>query len=100
MDCIINEIYSVIARRSSQRGYSFKNTVSKMNKVIASIEIIKAYMRVEFLHDDIVKMMIRHNGLLNYHDCLICLTMNEKGLSRIVTLDKDFLDVTSINVIG
>jgi predicted nucleic acid-binding protein len=37
MDCVVNEVYSVIARRSIQRGYSFKEVVLKMDNVMNSI---------------------------------------------------------------
>jgi len=100
MDCVINEIYSVIARRSNQRGYSFKDAVMKMEMVISSIEIMRAYSLVKTLHENIIKMMIKSDGKMNYHDCLISLVMKEKGLPDILTLDKGFLSVPWINVIS
>jgi len=100
MDCVINEIYSVIARRSNQRGYSFKDAVMKMEMVISSIEIMRAYSLVKTLHENIIRMMIKSDGKMNYHDCLISLVMKEKGLPDILTLDKGFLSVPWINVIS
>lgn len=100
MDCIINEVYSVIARRSNQHGYSFKDAAIKMNAIINTFELVKAYPMVKNLHDNIVKMMIKYDGKLNYHDCLISLVMKEKGLTGILTLDKGFQDVPWIKVIG
>ncbi len=99
MDCIVNEVYSVIARRSKQHGYSFKDAALKIDPVMSSMEVVRAYTMVKSLHNSIIKMMMKYNGNLNYHDCLISLVMKEKGLTEIVTLDKGFKVVPWLKVL-
>ena len=97
-DCVINEVFSVIAKRSRQRGYSFKDSAVKINNIIGSLKIVIIYPLVKKLHDRIIELMVKTEGKLNYHDALICLVMKEKGISYIASLDKGFESVSWIKV--
>ena len=93
MGCILNEIYTVIARRSRERGYRFSEIVDKIKNELESSEMIEAYPLVSKLHDRILEIMIKTDGRLNYHDALIGITMKDKGIEEIATLDKDFREI-------
>ncbi|HWP92379.1 MAG TPA: type II toxin-antitoxin system VapC family toxin [Thermodesulfobacteriota bacterium] len=93
MDCILNEIYTVIARRSHERGYRFSEIVGKIKNELESFEIIKAYPLVTKLHNRIIEVMVKTNGRLNYHDALISITMKDEGIEEIATFDKDFREI-------
>lgn len=93
MDCILNEVYTVLARKSLERGYRFSEIVGKIKNELESFETIRAYRFVKKIHDNIVVLMIRTNGRLNYHDALMSIVMKEKGVEEIVTFDRDFKDI-------
>ncbi|HZX13764.1 MAG TPA: type II toxin-antitoxin system VapC family toxin [Thermodesulfobacteriota bacterium] len=93
MDCILNEVYTVLARRSLERGYRFSEIVGKIKNELESFETIRAYRFVNKIHDNIVELMVRTNGRLNYHDALMSIVMKEKGVEEIVTFDRDFKDI-------
>ncbi len=99
-DCVVNEVFSVLARRSLQRGYSFKLAAEKFNIEMKKFEITRVYPLIDQMHDSIVNFMILNNGILNYHDSLICLAMKHKKIKNIVTFDKGFNNIEGLTVIG
>jgi hypothetical protein len=62
MDCILNEVYTVLARRSLERGYRFSEIVSKIKNELESLETIRAYSLVNRLHGKIVELMMKTDG--------------------------------------
>jgi hypothetical protein len=98
MDCILNEVYTVLARRSLERGYRLSEIVSKVKNDLESFEIIEAYLLVNRIHDKVIELMTKTDGRLNYHDALICLVMKEKGINKIATFDKDFKEINWLEV--
>lgn len=98
MDCILNEVFTVLARRSLERGHRFSEIVRKFRNDLESFETIKAYPLVKKIYDNVVDLMIRTDGRLNYHDALICIVMKDKGIDNIATLDKDFREIEWLEV--
>jgi len=99
-DCVINEVFSVIAKRSRQRGYSFKDSAVKINEILSSLKIVRIYQSVKKYHDRIIELMIKTEGNLNYHDALICLVMKEKKILEIASLDRGFENVPWVKVLN
>lgn len=98
IDCILKEVYTVLARRCLERGYKFSEAVSKVKKDLEGFEIIKAYLFVNKIHDDILELMVKTDGRLNYHDALISIVMKEKEIREIATFDRDFKEVKWLKV--
>jgi predicted nucleic acid-binding protein len=98
LDCVVNEVFSVLARRSLQRGYSFKSAADKFRIELKKFDIIRVYPLLNQMHDSIVDFMIVNNGNLNYHDSLICLAMNHKKIKNIATFDKGFKNIEWLTV--
>lgn len=100
LDCVVNEVFSVLARRSLQRGYSFKSAAEKFNIEMKKFDITRVYPLVHRMNDSIVNFMITNNGILNYHDSLICLAMKHKKIKNIATFDKGFNNIEWLTVFG
>ena len=100
MDCIVNEVYTVFARRCLERGRSFSDITRAIKQKLESLETIAAYSMVDRYHARIIDLMITTNGLLNYHDALICLTMKSKKLHQIATFDRDFENVSWLTILA
>lgn len=98
IDCILKEVYTVLARRCLERGYKFSEAASKVKKDLEGFEIIKAYLFVNKIHDDILELMVKTDGRLNYHDALISIVMKEKEIREIATFDRDFKEVKWLKV--
>ena len=95
IDCVINEIYSVIARRFAERKMSerFPEMADKITSSLEDVEIINAYQYLPKAHPQVVGLMKRTEGRLSYHDALIALSLKEEGVGKIISLDVDFDEV-------
>ncbi|MER3445312.1 MAG: hypothetical protein C4291_00085 [Candidatus Dadabacteria bacterium] len=98
MDCILNEVYTVLARRSAERKTRFAKIVGKIKGELESFEIIRAYPLVGKLHNSIVELMIKTDGRLNYHDALVSIAMKENTIEEIATFDKDFKEIDWLQI--
>ncbi len=99
MDCILNEVYTVFARRCNERGQSFSAVAGSIRTKLERLETIAAYPSANRRHNRVLDLMITTNGLLNYHDALICLTMKSKKLRELATFDRDFQSVPWLTII-
>lgn len=102
IDCVINEIYSVIARRFAERRMSerFPEMADKITSSSEDVEIINAYRYLPKAHPQVVELMKRTEGRLSYHDALIALSLKEEGVGKIISLDVDFDEVRWLERIG
>ena len=99
MDCILNEIYSVIARRCKEKGRKFSEVINKIRIKLENIDKIDAYSLLNKFHNEIVELMIKQEGLINYHDALIIIVMRENDLKEIATLDKGYKNIKWLKII-
>lgn len=100
MDCVLVEIYSVLARRSKEKGLHLPNLVAKMKKVEKNYLVIRALPMIKQLHEKVLDLIITTDGELNYHDALIALVMKKEEIKMLATFDSDFELVEWITVIN
>ena len=95
MDCIVNEVYSVIARKLIERKMSkeFSMMANLIMNFFKNIDVINAYRYLPKIHSEVVTLMCQTEGRLNYHDALIALSLKEEDIKSIVTLDNDFDEI-------
>ena len=95
MDCVVNEVYSVMARKLIERGMSgeFSKVADLIGGFLENIDVVRAYQYLPKLHSKVVDLMKRTEGRLNYHDALIALCCRQEGIDKIVSLDRDFDEV-------
>ncbi|RKY26814.1 MAG: hypothetical protein DRP61_05385 [Candidatus Omnitrophota bacterium] len=100
MDCILVELYSVIARRAYERGYNFSQVLLRIREMEGFFELINAYDYRPKLHNEILKLMVKTEGRMNYHDALISLVMRRRRIRRLATFDRDFGYVEWLQIVS
>jgi predicted nucleic acid-binding protein len=83
LDCAVNEMISVIARRLEEKGRSqeFTLALQKMEQAIPAERITWMYPEVRRLYPEILVVIKEHEGKLNFHDALMVLAAREMGYS-------------------
>jgi predicted nucleic acid-binding protein len=102
LDCAVNEMISVIARRLEEKGRSqeFTLALQKMEQAIPAKRITWMYPEVRRLYTEILIVIKEHEGKLNFHDALMVLAAREMDIPHIVSFDQDFDEVEGIERIG
>jgi predicted nucleic acid-binding protein len=102
LDCAINEMISVIARRLEEKGriQEFTLALQKMEQAIPAERITWMYPEVRRLYPEILVVIKEHEGKLNFHDALMVLAAREMDIPHIVSFDQDFDEVEGIERIG
>lgn len=102
MDCVVNEIFSVMARKLRKKRMSkeFPKVADVITDFLENINVIDAYKNLPKLHSEVVELMKRTKGRLNYHDALIALCCKQEKISQIATLDNDFDEVAWLRKIS
>lgn len=100
MDCVLNETYTVLARRSLERRQSFKAVAGRVRKMEEEADIFNAYRYLRRQHGAVVDLMVESGGKLNYHDALIAVIMRSERLRELATFDRDFSTVEWIRIIS
>ena len=92
LDCVVDEVVSVLCRRFEQRKRlaEWPAAHRKMCDFFSRDKISWVYSEVERLYDEILDLVARHEGCLNFHDALISLVARERGIGQIVSFDTDF----------
>ena len=98
MDCILVELYSVIARRSREKGFDFSQVLPEIVQLEKMYHVIMAYDYRQKLHAKVLDLMLSSKGALNYHDALIGLAMKRERIRGIATFDKDFTMIDWLEV--
>jgi len=95
LDCVLNEVISVLGRRFEERGRTneFDGVLRKLKKKIPERLITWVYPRVPELYKAILNLVGEHKGKLNFHDALIALVSKEMDIEYIVSFDKDFDEI-------
>jgi len=92
LDCVANEVLSVIAKRAEEKDKSseFASKLTKFKEFFPKEDITWSYGNVERYYDEILKIMKESFGKLNFHDALICVVAKQMGIKYIVSFDEDF----------
>ena len=98
MDCVINEVISMLSRRYGGEGGEgdFHRALSLIEEKIPKARIIWIYPKVPELYDGVIKVMKKYRGKLNFHDAMIVIMMLNSNIEYIISLDKDFDAVDGI----
>ena len=98
IDCILVELYSVIARRSKEKRYDFSKIFPQIFQLEKIYQVIMAYGYREKLHMKVLDLMLSSKGALNYHDALISFAMKRERIRKIATFDRDFAVIDWLEV--
>lgn len=95
LDCVLNEVISVLGRRFEERGRTaeFNGVLRKLKKKVPERLITWVYPRVPELYKAILNLVGEHKGKLNFHDALIALVSKEMDIKYIVSFDRDFDEI-------
>lgn len=98
LDCVINEVISMLSRRYGGEGGEgdFHRALSLIEEKIPKAKIIWLYPKVPELYDSIIKVMKKYRGKLNFHDAMIVIMMLNSNIEYIISLDRDFDAVSGI----
>ena len=101
LDCVVNEVVSVIARRfhEKRRTKEIASAIEKFESVCPEDSITWMYPEIEKFFRPILETVKAGKGELNFHDAFILHLANEFGITYIVSFDKGF-DKTSLKRIG
>lgn len=97
-DIVVNETFSAVARRyeRKQKSNQFADFMRRFKKIAADLPILSIYELLPANYNSIMNMMVRHEGRLNFHDCLIVLFLAQVPDVTLVSFDKDFLEVEGL----
>jgi predicted nucleic acid-binding protein len=92
LDCVLNEVTSVLGRRAEQKGKAkeYRLLLETILRDIPEEKIVWTYPTVPRFYREILDLMQEYKGALSFHDCLIVLTAREKDVRKIVSFDEDF----------
>lgn len=95
LDCVLNEVISVLGRRFEESGRTneFDGVLRKLKKKVPERLITWIYPRVPELYKAILNLVGERKGKLNFHDALIALVSKEMEIEYIVSVDKDFDEI-------
>lgn len=102
LDCVINEVTSVLGRRFEEKGEAekFNHALNSLTELIPLEIITWTYPHVPRLYSQILSLIKRYQGRFNFHDALITLMAKERGIKLIVSFDKDFDNIGWLTRIG
>jgi predicted nucleic acid-binding protein len=91
-DCVINEVISVLARRTHEqkRPEQLEALLNQLDRLIPVSDITWASGEVRRLYSEVVSLVRISSGKLNFHDALIALICREQGVFALISLDRDF----------
>ena len=91
-DCVISESVSVAVRRlyEKKRAGEVENLLNRLETTFTADSITWIYPDVPRLYPEIIALMEKSGGELNFHDALIALSCQERGISSIASFDADF----------
>ena len=102
LDCVLNELFTVLARRCRERRrpQMFDVMVEQIHQAIPSAAITWAYPHLPDWYDRCLAIMSETQGLLNFHDCLIVIAGQELGFSALISFDSGFDMIPTVNRLG
>ena len=91
-DCVANEVISVLGKRFEEKGRDeeFKEIIGKFKEVVPKEKLSWIYPNIINYYDEILTLMAKSKGRLNFHDALISVTARKMALKYIVSFDEDF----------
>lgn len=92
LDCVMDEVISVLARRHAERGraHEFSGVLNRIETLVPPERITWIYPIVKQLYAKVLPLVRKSRGELNFHDALIVAASDEMGVAAIVSFDADF----------
>ncbi|MGQ9710950.1 MAG: type II toxin-antitoxin system VapC family toxin [Anaerolineae bacterium] len=90
-DCVLNETISVMARRAEEqkRSAEFSRLMDELLRRVPEDVVIWVSAETQRRYGDIVGLVRKFEGALNFHDALIALSCRELGIPAIISFDED-----------
>jgi predicted nucleic acid-binding protein len=95
-DCVVAESISVVVRRLHEKGYlaDVEALFDRLDAHIPAESITWILPDVPRLYPDIISLIRSSSGALNFHDAIIALACQERGIPAIASFDADFDQIT------
>ncbi len=92
MDVVVNETITILARRLHEQGRvsQLVDILERLEHIAPPERIIWVSSETQRLYAEILTLVRRYNGELNFHDLLIALICRELALPHIASFDRDF----------
>lgn len=102
LDCVLNEVISVLGKRFEERKRTteFRSTLKRLIDLVPKDKITWVYPEVPRLYEQVLKIIEKYKGKLNFHDGLIVAATKEMGIDCIVSFDEDFDEIPKLKRIG
>lgn len=102
LDCVLNELVTVLARRYRERRtpQAFLALLDELTRVFPETAITWLYPRLPRWYNRCLGLMRETHGELNFHDALIVVAIQELGFSALVSFDTGFDQVTTVRRLG
>jgi len=91
LDFLVNEAVSVLCRRAAQRRTSPPN----LDTILAKILVLYGEDEIEFLHGEvkrlfrnIIEVVMKSSGALNFNDATLCMLQQEGIIGKVATFDE------------
>ena len=87
---VLSEVLNIVRKRSSHKISDIYNILNNAceNVFLSNDDYLNA-----------MKICDYYNNSINYSDCLILITMQNKGISKIVSFDDGFKKVNNLTII-
>jgi predicted nucleic acid-binding protein len=91
-DCVAAETISVATRRLHEKGLQeeVELLLNRLKRHLPTSKITWIFPDVQFLYGNVLALMQRSGGALNFNDALIALACQERQIPAIATFDNDF----------
>jgi len=87
-DVVVNETLSVLARRAQEGKLSFHEASQKLLSLVPSPAKFYFYTFSDW--NEIISLVLKSNGQLNFHDALLIIGAKKEGITTILSFDSDF----------
>lgn len=91
-DCVMNETFSVLARRASEqrRSQEIFGLFDNLTNIVGKTAISWISFQTKRFYDQIVALIRDTSGELNFHDAPIALNCRALKIKKIASFDRDF----------
>jgi len=100
LDCVLNEVLSVLIRRAGQRGLAPDEVLARLLGALPPSLLTWTYPAVPEWFGRCLGIMRETGWALNFHDALIVVAWQEFGFAALVSFDSDFDRVPGLRRLG
>ncbi len=99
LDCVLNELFMVLARRCREQGRieAFPYFIEQISQIIPDTAISWVYSHLSRWYNRCLGVMQETRGQLNFHDALIAVAIQEMNFAALVSFDAGFDQLPEVN---